>query len=122
MDSSHVALVSLCLSVEGFEHYRCDKSMVLGINIGYLAKVMKLCDANDSVILKAEENQSQLKLAFEGERTKTEFTLNLTTIDVEHLAIPETDYSSIVNINAGEFSKICKELISLSETMTITTS
>lgn len=43
------------------------------------------------------------------------------TLDVEHLSIPETEYSSVVTINSNEFSKICRELFSLSETLTITT-
>lgn len=33
MDSSHVALVSLNLSVEGFEKFRADTNMVLGVSI-----------------------------------------------------------------------------------------
>lgn len=44
MDGSHVALVSLNLSMEGFEHYRADTNMVLGVNVNLLAKVMKLAD------------------------------------------------------------------------------
>lgn len=30
MDSSHVALVSLLLRSEGFEHYRCDRNISMG--------------------------------------------------------------------------------------------
>lgn len=123
MDGSHVALVSLNLSMEGFEHYRADTPMVLGLSVNMLSKVMKLADPNDSITLMAEDQATHLKLIFENpkqERT-TEFTLNLISLDVEHLAIPETEYSSIVSMNAGEFSKICKELYSLNETMTITT-
>lgn len=123
MDGSHVALVSLNLSMEGFEHYRADTTMVLGVNVGLLAKVMKLADPSDSITLQAEDNATHLKLIFENQKAErtTEFTLNLISLDVEHLAIPETDYSSRVSINAGEFSKICKELYSLNETMTVTT-
>lgn len=51
MDSSHVALVSLNLSVEGFEKFRADTNMVLGVSIANLAKVMKLADNNDSITL-----------------------------------------------------------------------
>ena len=47
--------------------------------------------------------------------------LNLISIDVEHLSIPETGYSSVVSINAAEFAKICRELYCLDETMTIAT-
>ena len=43
------------------------------------------------------------------------------TIDSEHLAIPETEYQSVVTINSNEYSKICKELFSLSETVSVTT-
>jgi proliferating cell nuclear antigen len=123
MDGSHVALVSLSLSMEGFEKYRADTNMVLGVNIELLAKVMKLADATDSITLMADENPTHLKLIFENEKQErtTEFTLNLISLDVEHLAIPETEYSSVITLNASEFTKICKELYSLNETMTLTT-
>ena len=124
MDGSHVALVSLNLSMEGFEHYRADTNMVLGVNVNLLAKVMKLADPQDSITLSADDNATHLKLVFENSKTErtTEFTMNLIQLDNEHLAIPETEYSSIVSINSTEFTKICKELYSLNETMTIHTS
>jgi proliferating cell nuclear antigen len=124
MDGSHVALVSLNLSMEGFEHYRADTNMVLGVNVNLLAKVMKLADPQDSITLSADDNATHLKLVFENPKTErtTEFTMNLIQLDNEHLAIPETEYSSVVSINSSEFTKICKELYSLNETMTIHTS
>ena len=33
MDSSHVSLVSLNLRSEGFESYRCDRNLSMGINL-----------------------------------------------------------------------------------------
>lgn len=51
MDSSHVALVSLNLSQDGFETFRADTNMVLGISIANLAKVMKLADNTDTITL-----------------------------------------------------------------------
>jgi len=33
MDSSHVALVSLNMKQNGFDSYRCDKSLTLGLSI-----------------------------------------------------------------------------------------
>ena len=54
MDSSHVALVSLNLSQDGFETFRADTTMVLGVSIANLAKVMKLADNNDSITLQAD--------------------------------------------------------------------
>ena len=34
MDTSHVSLVSLLLQADGFEPYRCDRNISLGINMG----------------------------------------------------------------------------------------
>jgi proliferating cell nuclear antigen len=123
MDTSHVALVSLNLSMEGFESYRCDQNIVLGININNLSKVMKLADPADSITLSADQDPSTLKITFDNPKTQrsTEFALNLITLDVEHLSIPDTEYSSLITINSNEFSKICKELQSLSESLTIST-
>lgn len=83
MDGSHVALVSLSLSMEGFEQYRCDANMVLGLSIATLAKVMKLADPADSITLQAEQDPSHLKLIFENPKTErvTEFTMNLISLD-----------------------------------------
>ena len=79
MDGSHVALVSLNLSMEGFEYFRADASMVLGVNVNLLAKVMKLADPTDSITLSAEDRSTHLKLVFENPKTerRTEFTMNL---------------------------------------------
>jgi len=125
MDSSHVALVSMHLSVDGFEKYRADTNMTIGLNINNLSKVMKLADNNDSITLQAEgPDPSHLKIIFENPKTERtiEFNLNLISLDTEHLAIPETEYSSIVTINSSEFSKICKELFALSDAVTVETS
>ena len=124
MDTSHVALVSLNLSMEGFESYRCDQNVVLGINIANFSKVLKLSDPSDSITLQADQDPSTLKLIFENPKTQrsTEFSLNLISLDVEHLSIPDTEYSSLITINSGEFSKICKELQALSDSITIKTS
>ena len=112
MDFSHVALVSLNLSMEGFETYRCDSNMVLGLNVANLSKVLKLSDPSDSITLQADQDPSVLKITFENTKSgrTTEFSLNLITLDIEHLSIPETEYSSLVTINSAEFAKICREL------------
>jgi proliferating cell nuclear antigen len=97
--------------------------MVLGVSIANLAKVMKLADNSDAITLSADQEATHLKIMFENAKTErtTEFNLNLITIDSEHLAIPETEYQSVVTINSNEYSKICKELFSLSETVQVTT-
>ena len=121
MDSSHVALVSLTLGSMGFKEYRADRAMTLGISVTNLAKVLKLASNEDEITLRAEEEGSHLQITFENRRQekRTEFQLNLITLDSEHLGIPETQYSSEVTMNAQDFQKLCKELHQLSETVQI---
>ncbi len=117
MDSSHVALVALLLSVDGFEKFRCDKPLTLGLNIGNLAKVMKLGENDDTIILKADEDPSHLTIIFENKKKGrlTEFNINLIQIDSEHLSISDTEGGTKVTLGSADFSKICRELHSLSE-------
>ena len=66
MDSAHVSLVSLQLHESGFEEYRCDKPMTLGINLLDFAKILKMAQNNDLLTLKAEEENSYLNILFEN--------------------------------------------------------
>jgi len=53
MDSSHVSLVALFLRAEGFEMYRADRNISLGINLGNMSKILKCSGADDIITLKA---------------------------------------------------------------------
>ena len=124
MDSSHVALVSLNLGAAGFQSYRADRPMTLGLSVTNLAKVLKLASYEDKITLRAEEEGQHLSISFENRRQekKTDFQLNLISLDSEHLGIPETTYTSEITMNALDFQKLCKELHQLSETVQITAS
>jgi proliferating cell nuclear antigen len=85
---------------------------------------MKLAGNDDVITLRAEDDPSHLQIIFENRKQekRTEFNLNLITLDSEHLGIPETAYTSEIMMNSIEFSKLVKELHALSETVTIETS
>jgi proliferating cell nuclear antigen len=120
MDSSHVALVNLQLSRDGFSSYRADRPLTLGLSITNLAKVMKLVNTNDSITLKCEDDPTFITIICQNQKADrtTSFNLNLITLDSEHLGIPETNYTSEITMNSNEFTKLCRELYSLSETVT----
>jgi hypothetical protein len=40
MDSSHVSLVALLLRADGFEHYRCDRSISMGMNLANMVRAL----------------------------------------------------------------------------------
>ncbi|KAI9189701.1 proliferating cell nuclear antigen [Blastocladiella emersonii ATCC 22665] len=121
MDTSHVALVALLLRAEGFDPFRCDRNLSLGVNFSTLAKVLK-CAGNDDVLtIKAGEDADVLNLTFESPKTDrlSEFDIKLMTVDTEHLSIPETDFTAMVKLPSAEFQRICNDLSVLGETVNI---
>merc|ERR1712093_371922 len=121
MDSSHVSLVGIMLKSEGFEHYRCDKNVSLGMNLASLSKILK-CAGNDDVItMKAEDDAEVITFMFESPNQEkiSDFELKLMVIDSEHLGIPETEYNGEVTMPSGEFQKVCRDLTTFGDTATI---
>ena len=53
LDISHISLVSVMLRSEGFNYYRCDRPVSLGVNVDDLAKVLEGTNDEDIVTMKA---------------------------------------------------------------------
>jgi len=52
MDSSHVSLVSLSLRSDGFDTYRCDRNISMGINLARCG-VLTVCYHNGSQVVRS---------------------------------------------------------------------
>jgi proliferating cell nuclear antigen len=66
MDSSHVALVALLLRSEGFEHYRCDRNLSMGMNLGNMAKMLRCAGNDDIITIKADDGSDTVTFMFES--------------------------------------------------------
>lgn len=121
MDNSHVALVAVNLDAAGFDMYRCDRPMPLGVNLNSLTKVLKCAKDDDMVTLKATDNGDTLNLIYEAKNSDrvAEYDMKLMDIDTDALGIPDTDYEACVTMSATEFSRIIRDLAQLSESVRI---
>ncbi|KAJ3327533.1 proliferating cell nuclear antigen, partial [Blyttiomyces sp. JEL0837] len=121
MDNSHVALVALLLRNTGFDPYRCDQSLSLGINIVSLSKILRCANNDDSITLRADTGVDTLSLLFESKKGDriSEYDLKLMDIDSEHLGIPDTPYEAVVKMPSAEFARICRDMQILSESIVI---
>lgn len=121
MDSSHVSLVALLMGSDGFEKYRCDRPISLGINIASMTKIMKCANNNDAVTLRAEDDGNTVVFTFESpdQEKVSEFEMNLMDIDSEHLGIPDREHTATVKMPASEFHSVCRDLSTIGETVTI---
>ena len=69
MDSAHVILVSLQLRADGFENYRCDRTIPVGINMASLSKIIRAAANDDSITLRCDDSAESLNLIFEAPST-----------------------------------------------------
>nr|BAB28436.1 unnamed protein product [Mus musculus] len=112
MDSSHVSLVQLTLRSEGFDTYRCDRNLAMGVNLTSMSKILKCAGNEDIITLRAEDNADTLALVFEAPNQEkvSDYEMKLMDLDVEQLGIPEQEYSCVIKMPAGEFARLCREL------------
>lgn len=122
MDNSHVSLVSLNLRSDGFDKYRCDRNLSMGMNLANMAKIFKCANNNDTVTIKAQDNADTVTFMFESQNQEkvSDYEMKLMNLDQEHLGIPETDYACIVRMPAQEFARICRDLSQFGDSVTIT--
>ncbi|ERN09641.1 hypothetical protein AMTRI_Chr08g160360 [Amborella trichopoda] len=121
MDSSHVALVALLLRSDGFEHFRCDRSVSVGMNLNNMAKMLKCASNDDIITIKSDDGGDAVTFMFESPNQDkiSDFEMKLMDIDSEHLGIPEAEYHAIVKMPSSEFATICKDLSTIGDTVMI---
>jgi len=121
MDSNHVSLVALFLKAEGFEHYRADRNISLGINLASMSKILKCSGSDDIITLKAEDSGDSVTFMFESPKQTriSHFSLKLMDIDSEHLGIPSTEYKCVVKMPSAEFQRIVREITIIGDTVKI---
>jgi len=124
MDSSHVSLVSLQLTESGFENYRCDHDICLGIQFAALNKILKCMTSKDSLSIQARDDGDIINFIFESQDQKrfSNFELKLNDIDQEQLGIPETVYGTTIKMPSAEFQRICRDLAAIGDTVSISAS
>jgi len=124
MDSSHVSLVALFLRADGFQHYRADRNISLGISLASMAKILKIAGNDDIITLRAEDAGDAVTFMFESPKQTrlSSFSLKLMDIDSEHLGIPDTEYKCSVKMPSSEFQRIVREITVIGDTVKISAS
>ena len=121
-DPSVTILVHMFLEAENFEYYKCDETIVIGVNIINLFKLTRTIINNDSLTLYIdEEKSSQLGIRIENEdyNKVTDYKLNLIDIDEEIISAPDTDFITMITMPSNEFQKICREAFNIADVIEI---
>lgn len=121
MDNAHVALVAVNLRSDGFETYRCDRNLSMGMSLTSMSKILKCASNDDIITLKAGDNADTVTFMFESPNNEkvSDYAMKLLDLDAEQLGIPDTEYSCVVKMPSGEFQRICRDLSQIGESVVI---
>lgn len=122
MDPTQTILVHLKLEKDSFEYYHCKHKIVIGVNMLNFFKLIRTLTNNDALTLYVDNvNTNILGIRIEnGEKNSlTNYYLNLIEVDETIYQIPPAQFESIITMPSGEFNKICRDMINLSEIIEI---
>lgn len=121
MDGCHISLVSFSLRSDGFDKYRCDRNLSMGVNIANMSKIMKCANNDDTVTIKAQDDADTVTFMFESQNQEkvSDYEMKLMNLNQEHFEITERDYACIVRMPAIEFARICRDLSHFGESVVI---
>ncbi|KAL0582024.1 hypothetical protein V5O48_000082 [Marasmius crinis-equi] len=122
MDSTHSALLSLHLKPGFFRRYECDRAITLGLSLPSFFKILKAAKDDDKLTVKVvNEDPDALEVQWEGKRSSriSSYSLDLLTIEVEELDIPEQDYYAKIIMPSAELSAIVKDLMAVDDNVVI---
>jgi proliferating cell nuclear antigen len=121
MDTTHIALITLYLDSSGFDSYRCDKNMSIGMDLKVLCKALKCVTNDETITIKAADHGETVNILVEDtdQDKASNFELKLKEVDSEHLGVPETDFTATIKLPSHEFQRIMKDLSSVGDTVLI---
>lgn len=119
-DNSHILLVHLKLDADKFEKYKCDKNLVVGLNMNNLFKIVKTFGNNDSLTVFIDKKEEHyLKLRVESNGKKTEYKLKTLDLNVEQTNIPEVTFMSHISMPSVDFQKLVRDMRMISDKVEI---
>lgn len=104
-----------------FQEFRCDRDLVLGLDLESLGKILKQGNNEDYLTLIAEDSPDSLLIVFEDKKKDriSEFSLKLMDIDSDVLTIDDMDNDCSITMPSSDFAKIARDFKTMSESLQI---
>ncbi|KAK8504898.1 hypothetical protein V6N12_033149 [Hibiscus sabdariffa] len=106
MIPTNVAVLSLFLSPQGFQHYHCDDNITLGMNLNNLYKKLRRCRKGDTVTITAKHGQDAITFTYHRPSHSSAFQETIT-------------FDAIIRMPSPEFARICEGLGSIGDTVVV---
>jgi len=123
VDTTKTVLINMKLEKKNFSKFKCArKKMVLGVNLVYFHKLIKSVDKEEHMTLFVdEEDPHYLGIILDNPTKNKQEVVNMKLLDLgnDDIDIPKITFDAVMQINASEFHKLCREMKQLSEYMEI---
>ena len=123
VDTTKTVLINMKLEKKNFSKFKCTKQkMVLGINMTYFHKLIKSVDKEEHMTLFVdEEDPHYLGIILDNPTKNKQEVVNMKLLDLgnDDIDIPTIKFDAVMQINASEFHKLCREMKQLSDYMEI---
>lgn len=117
-DSLNMLMVAVRLDGNGFERFRADQRLDMGVDVAKIVKVFECAGDDDAVTL--HDNDDKLDLVFKSpdQKRSATFSVQLKDLESENLGIPEYEHNTCtVSMPSREFQRIIEHLFVLGETL-----
>ncbi|KAF1741565.1 hypothetical protein MXB_4328 [Myxobolus squamalis] len=121
MEPSHISLASLRIAPEAFDSYRCDRNIVLGLNITSVSKILKCLDSGDSLSLSSEDNADTVNFCISSKKLDKISNFELKLYYMFNYS-QDDEADTEISLPSSKFGQICKDLINFGDTVKIVTS
>jgi len=122
IDSGRTVLIHMKLSKDGFEDYKCEQPVILGINLEHFFKIIKNMENTDVLrlfVMKDNVNRLGIERYNKEENLNNTIYQSLIDIPITQRDIPSPTFNSVIIISSVRFQKICREISQFSEKIEI---
>jgi proliferating cell nuclear antigen len=120
IDTAHVTLVHMNLAAENFEEYNCPTTIIAGMNMSNMFKLLKSVSSQDTLTIDIEgRDYMNIKIENSVKKSFTSFKLKLLDINEDELEVPDIDMDVITTLPSIDFQKIARDMGNLSNEITI---
>ena len=113
MDASRTSLTYIKLDAPKFESYRCDKSVIIGINTKLLFKMLKTSNRRETITLYMNSNNDDhlfIELSENETSSSRTYKMHLLALEDKIIQVPDLEFDSIINIPTVQFQQIIKNI------------
>jgi len=122
IDSGRTVLIHMKLFKDGFEDYKCEQPVILGINLEHFFKIIKNMENSDVLRLfvnKDNINRLGIERYNKEENINNTIYQSLIDIPITQRDMPSPTFNSVIVISSARFQKICREISQFSEKIEI---